>query len=110
MSSYLIKDTTVEERIELIKQWQEPDDCVGGSDMDLFDMYDAYIKGEKEISQINEEFQANYVLADAEPYVEKTEDIAGSAADEILKLKQLQEQGILTEEEFSAAKKKVLGI
>lgn len=47
MSGYLIKDTTKEERIALIRSWQEPDDCVGGSGMDLFDMYDAYIRGEK---------------------------------------------------------------
>lgn len=45
MSGYLIKDTTKEERIALIRSWQEPDDCVGGSGMDLFDMYDAYIRG-----------------------------------------------------------------
>ena len=38
MSGYLIKDTTKEERIALIRSWQEPDDCVGGSGMDLFDM------------------------------------------------------------------------
>ena len=35
MSGYLIKDTTKEERIALIRSWQEPDDCVGGSGMDL---------------------------------------------------------------------------
>lgn len=61
MSGYLIKDTTKEERIALIRSWQEPDDCVGGSGMDLFDMYDAYIRGEKEIAEINGEFQASYV-------------------------------------------------
>ena len=44
MSGYQIKDTTKEERIALIRSWQEPDDCVGGSGMDLFDMYDAYIR------------------------------------------------------------------
>ena len=53
MSGYLIKDTTKEERIALIRSWQEPDDCVGGSGMDLFDMYDAYIRGEKEIAEID---------------------------------------------------------
>ena len=61
MSGYLIKDTTKEERIALIRSWQEPDDCVGGSGMDLFDMYDAYIRGEKEIAEINGEFRASYV-------------------------------------------------
>ncbi len=60
MKSILIKDTTVKERIELIKQWQEPEDEIGGSDIDLFDMYDAYIKGEKEIAEINAEFHADY--------------------------------------------------
>ena len=38
MSGYLIKDTTKEERIALIRSWQEPDDCVEGSGIDLFDM------------------------------------------------------------------------
>ena len=46
MSGYLIKDTTKEERIALIRSWQEPDDCVGGSGMDLVEMYVAYIRGE----------------------------------------------------------------
>ena len=53
MSGYLIKDTTKEERIALIRSWQEPDDCVGGSGIDLFDMYDEYIRGNKEIAEIN---------------------------------------------------------
>ena len=74
MSGYLIKDTTKEERIALIRSWQEPDDCVGGSGMDLFDMYDAFIRGEKEIAEIN------------------------------------HAEGALTDEEFAAAKKKVLGL
>ena len=51
MSGYLIKDTTKEERIALIRSWQEPDDCVGGSGMDLVDMYDAYIRGEKRLQR-----------------------------------------------------------
>ena len=53
MSGYLIKDTTKEERIALIRSWQEPDDCVGGSGMDLFDMYDAYIRGRLQRSMGN---------------------------------------------------------
>ena len=51
--SYTHLDTTKEERIALIRSWQEPDDCVGGSGMDLFDMYDAYIRGEKEIAAVS---------------------------------------------------------
>ena len=53
--SFLIKDTTKEERIALIKEWIPDDDGIS-----LWDMYDAYIKGEKEISQINMEFRASY--------------------------------------------------
>ena len=91
MSGYLIKDTTKEERIALIRSWQEPDDCVGGSGMDLFDMYDAYIRGEN------------------------TEDLeqpeeAKSTSGELTQLTKLHAEGALTDEEFAAAKKKVLGL
>ena len=52
--SILIKDTTKEERIALIKEWIPDDDgCSDDGGIDLWDMYDAYIKGEKEIAQIN---------------------------------------------------------
>ena len=39
-----------------------------------------------------------------------TQATNGLMADEIAKLNQLKEQGILTEEEFASAKKKLLGI
>ena len=104
MSGYLIKDTTKEERIALIRSWQEPDDCVGGSGMDLFDMYDAYIRGEKEIAEINGEFQASYVK-DTED-LEQPEE-AKSTSGELTQLTKLR---ALTDEEFAAAKKKVLGL
>ena len=39
---------------EELEQYLE--DC----EIDLWDMYDAYIKGEKEIAEINAEFQTNY--------------------------------------------------
>ena len=59
--SILIKDTTKEERIALIREWIPDDDgCSDTCGIDLWDMYDAYIKGEKEIAQINMEFHANY--------------------------------------------------
>lgn len=60
MQSILIKDTTKAQRIELIKQWQEPDDGLEDNGIDLFDMYAAYINGEKEIAQINAEFRPDY--------------------------------------------------
>ena len=48
--SFLIKDTTKEERIALIKEWIPDDDgCSDNCGISLWDMYDAYIKGEKEI-------------------------------------------------------------
>lgn len=56
MASYLIKDTTKTERIELIKQWQEPEDGCEGPGMDLWDFYNDYINGVKEIAEINAEF------------------------------------------------------
>lgn len=107
MRGYLIKDTTKEERIALIRSWQEPDDCVGGSGIDLFDMYDEYIRGNKEIAEINAAFQASYVK-DAED-LEVPEEPA-STSGELTQLTKLHEQGALTDEEFAAAKKKVLGI
>ena len=99
MSGYLIKDTTKEERIALIRSWQEPDDCVGGSGMDLFDMYDAYIRGEKEIAEINGEFQASYVK-DTED-LEQPEE-AKSTSGELTQLTKLHAEGALTDEEFAA--------
>ena len=101
MSGYLIKDTTKEERIALIRSWQEPDDCVEGSGIDLFDMYDAYIKGEKEISQINAEFQASYIKS--EESMERPEEEYSSTSGEIMKLKQMLDDGILTEDEFTVS-------
>lgn len=56
MDSYLIKDTTKAQRIELIKQWQEPEDGCEGPGIDLWDFYNDYINGEKEIAEINAEF------------------------------------------------------
>lgn len=54
---YLIKNTTKEERIALIKSWLPIDDGLEEDAADLmWDMYDAYIKGEKEISECNASF------------------------------------------------------
>ena len=56
MKSVLIKDTTKEERIAIIREWIPYDDGLEDCDIDLWDMYRDYINGEKEIAQINEEF------------------------------------------------------
>lgn len=53
MKSYLIADTTKEERIELIKQWIPDEDGIEDQGMDLWDVYADYINGKREIAEIN---------------------------------------------------------
>ena len=60
MKSTLIKDTTKEERIAIIREWIPVDDGLEDCDIDLRDMYRDYINGEKEIAEINAEFSAGY--------------------------------------------------
>lgn len=55
MKSLLIKDTTTEERIAIVKNALN----FGGADcegIDMDDMYDDYIFGRKELADINREF------------------------------------------------------
>ena len=61
MKSTLIKDTTKAERIALVKQWQEPEDGLDESGMDLFDLYADYINGTKEIAECNAAFRAEFM-------------------------------------------------
>lgn len=61
MKSILIKDTTKEERIALIREWIPDDDGLeddGG--IDLWDMYADYINGKREIAEINMAFDAGF--------------------------------------------------
>jgi len=60
MKSTLIKDTTKEERIALIREWVPVDDGLNDCEIDLWDMYCDYIDGKKEIAEINAEFRAEY--------------------------------------------------
>ena len=60
MKSTLIKDTTKQERIELIREWLPVDDGLEDCEIDLWDMYRDYIDGKKEIAEINAEFQTNF--------------------------------------------------
>lgn len=60
MKSTLIKDTTKEERIALIKEWVPVEDGLEDCGIDLWDMYRDYIDGKKEIAEINAEFHTNY--------------------------------------------------
>lgn len=64
MKSTLIKDTTKEERIALIKEWVINDESLDDCDIDLWDMYRDYINGEREIAEINASFQADFVMTE----------------------------------------------
>lgn len=56
--SLLIKDTTVSERAQIVREALGMDtDCEG---VDLSDMYDDYIYGLKELSDINREFSEHH--------------------------------------------------
>lgn len=60
MKSILIKDTTKEERIAIIREWVPVDDGLNDCEIDLWEMYRDYIDGKKEIAQINAEFQTEF--------------------------------------------------
>lgn len=59
--SLLIKDTTKEERIALIREWIPADEEFEGSGLDLWTLYRDYINGEKEISECNASFSAEFL-------------------------------------------------
>ena len=68
MASYLIKDTTREERERIVA------DALGNMDAycdgcfaRLADMYEEYIEGRMELKEVNAAFQARYVKADLGP-------------------------------------------
>lgn len=54
--STLIADTTMDDRIEIIRKWIPEDEGMDGCDIDLWEFYDDYIKGKKEISECNAAF------------------------------------------------------
>lgn len=60
----LIKNTTKEERIALIKSWIPDDDAMEDCDIDLWDMYADYINGKKEIAECNADFKPAYLGED----------------------------------------------
>ena len=62
MASFLIKDTTKEERERIVADslgniYGSCDGCAAG----LADMYQDYIDGKRELKEINMAFRANYV-------------------------------------------------
>lgn len=65
MAGYLIKETTCEERKQIVEEAlgnlsASCDGCMAG----LADMYQDYIDGKKEIRDINMEFNARYERGD----------------------------------------------
>lgn len=67
MPGYLIKDTTIEERKRIVEEsLGNIDATCDGCSQRTADMYDAYIRGEKELREINMEFNARYVRGDME--------------------------------------------
>lgn len=61
MKSLLIKDTTVSERAQIVREALGADcDCEG---VDFTDMYDDYIYGIKELAEINREFSEKHAGA-----------------------------------------------
>lgn len=68
MAGYLIKETTCEERKQIVEEAlgnlsASCDGCMAG----LADMYQDYIDGKKELREINMEFNARYVKDDDMP-------------------------------------------
>lgn len=62
MPGYLIKDTTMEERRKIVEEaLGNIEATCDGCSPRIIDMYDAYIRGEKELRDINMEFNARYV-------------------------------------------------
>lgn len=68
MSGYLIKDTTREEREKIVaKSLGNITGLCDGCSAGLIDMYQDYIDGKKEISEINAAFNAHYIHEDDLP-------------------------------------------
>lgn len=60
VKSTLIRDTTAEERMEIIRRWIPEDETLDGCDIDLWEFYDDYIKGKKEIAECNAAFAGEF--------------------------------------------------
>ena len=57
-----VADTTMEERMEIIRQWIPEDEETDGCDIDLWEFYEDYIKGKKEISECNAAFHGYFAI------------------------------------------------
>ena len=61
-----IKNTTKQQRIELIRSWTPDDEVMDENSVDLWEMYRDYIDGKKEIAECNAAFSAaaQYAMED----------------------------------------------
>ncbi|MDO4809530.1 MAG: hypothetical protein Q4A04_06165 [Eubacteriales bacterium] len=61
-----IKNTTKQQRIELIRSWTPDDEAMDENSIDLWEMYRDYIDGKKEIAECNADFSkaAQYAMED----------------------------------------------
>lgn len=64
MPGYLIKDTTEEERRAIVEQALEYSDLGCEADGHAADMYEAYIEGKMELSEINAAYRSSFVKAE----------------------------------------------
>ena len=68
MKSYLIQDTTREEREQIVAESiGKIDGACDGCMPGLAEMYQDYIEGKKELREINMEFNARYVKGEDMP-------------------------------------------
>lgn len=67
MKSILIKDTTKEEREQIVRESLGDDYDVGCGYEDTGIDYQQYIDGKKELRQLNEEARPGFVVAHPEP-------------------------------------------
>ena len=61
MDEYLIKNTTRQQRMELIRYWQPEDETYDDNTLDIWEIYRDYIDGKKEISECNAAFDPQFV-------------------------------------------------
>ena len=66
MDEYSIKNTTRQQRIELIRSWTPEDEVLDDNDVDMWEMYRDYIEGRKEIAECNAAFTAQYMMEEPE--------------------------------------------
>jgi len=68
MASILIKDTTREEREQIVADFLGAMDAAcDGCSAGLYEMYQDYVEGRRELREINMEYRSRYVAADRRP-------------------------------------------